>query len=107
VNAVDANSLKLAAGQLMSYSNSAEALGIGPVATAGHVSRSADCVNAHRVLWWDTTLVDSYQCHKADEDHDTINLLLFDGISLNDGRVDGEQKLGVKGFLALVEEDEL
>ncbi|QQM51887.1 DUF262 domain-containing protein [Rhodococcus pyridinivorans] len=97
----------LPAGRWTSYNNLAEAVGTGPVAMAGHLSRSADCANSYRVLRWDGRVADEFRWHDPEDRRDPIDVLRSDGISITDGHADPEQQLAVEDLLALVGEDEL
>ncbi|MCS4489444.1 DUF262 domain-containing protein [Corynebacterium sp. ES2775-CONJ] len=90
-----------------SYNNLAEAVGTGPVAMAGHLSRCTDCVNAYRVLRWDGRVAEEFRWHDPEDQRDPVDVLRADGINIIDGHADPEQQLAVEDLLALVGDGKL
>ena len=94
-------------GRWTSYNNLAEAVGTGPVAMAGHLTKCTTCTNAYRVLRWDGTVADEFRWHDSDDDRDPVDLLRSEGVTITDGRADPEQQLAVEDLLAMSGEEEL
>lgn len=95
------------AGRWTSYNNLAEAVGTGPVAMAGHLTKCTTCTNAYRVLRWDGAVAEEFRWHDPADDRDPIDVLRSEGINITDGHADPEQQLAVEDLLATVGEDEL
>lgn len=95
------------AGRWTSYNNLAEAVGTGPVAMAGHLTKCTTCANAYRVLRWDGAVAEEFRWHNPDDDRDPIDVLHSEGVNITGGHADPEQQLAVEDLLAIVGEDEL
>lgn len=92
-------------GRWTSYNNLAEAIGTGPVAMAGHLTKCTTCTKAYRVLRWDGTVADEFRWLDPDDDRDPIDVLLSEGVDINDGHANAEQQLAVEELLAILGED--
>ncbi|MEU7993575.1 GmrSD restriction endonuclease domain-containing protein [Rothia amarae] len=93
------------AGCWTSYNNLAEAVGTGPQAMAGHLSRCPECKHAYRVLTWDGRVSDDFHWLEEDDDRNPVDLLTAEGVEIVDGKADPEQQLDSAELLKLVQED--
>ncbi len=94
----------LPAGRWTSYHQLAEAVGTSAQPMAAHLMRCPDCANPHRVMTWDGEVADEFRWQDPEDHRDPIELLVEEGIRIDDSKADPEQQLSSEDLLALVGE---